>query len=131
MNKTKLKKILAAVAFVLIICVVFSGCSMLGMGTDTQAAEGEGGLMGMLTQLVLPIVLMVGVFYFFMIRPEKKRKKEAEDLRNSISAGDPVVTIGGITGKVVSVSGDSIVFETGDDRVRVEVKKWAISKKEK
>ena len=129
MNKTKLKKVLAAVAFVLVVCVLFSGCSMLG-GTDAAAGEA-GGMQNMLTQLVLPIVLMVAVFYFFMIKPEKKRKKEAEELRNSISAGDPVVTIGGMTGKVVSVSSDSIVFETGDDRVRIEVKKWAISKKEK
>lgn len=88
-------------------------------GTETAA----GG--GMMT-LLLPLVLMFVLMYFIMIRPENKRKKKAEDMRNNLSLGDEITTIGGITGKVVQVTEDTITFETGEDRVRIQVKKWAI-----
>jgi preprotein translocase subunit YajC len=67
------------------------------------------------------------VFYFILIRPENKRKKEAEQLRSSIKTGDMVTTIGGIVGKVVSVKDDKFVLETSADQVRIEFCKWAIS----
>jgi len=70
---------------------------------------------------------MVGVFYFMAIRPEKKRKKEAENLRNSMKVGDKITTIGGITGTVVSVKDEKFVIETGADQVRIEFAKWALS----
>ena len=73
------------------------------------------------------IVVLIAVFYFFMIRPENKKKKKAEEMRNSLSVGDKITTIGGMVGKVVDISGDLITFETGEDRVRVQVTKWAIS----
>ncbi|MDR0838598.1 MAG: preprotein translocase subunit YajC [Oscillospiraceae bacterium] len=76
---------------------------------------------------IIMIVAMVAIFYFFMIRPEGKKKKKLAEMRSSLSVGDTVTTIGGIYGKVVSVSDEKLVFETGDDRVRVEVAKWAIS----
>ena len=72
---------------------------------------------------------MFGMLYFFMIRPENKRKKEAEALRNSLSVGDEVTTIGGITGTICAVKETTIVIETGADRVRLELVKWAISTK--
>ena len=79
----------------------------------------------------LPMLLiMVGVFYFMIIRPENKRKKENEQLRGSIKNGDKVVTIGGITGKVVDVKEDRFVLETGADQVRIEFMKWALSTNE-
>ena len=67
------------------------------------------------------------VFYFFLIRPENKRKKKLTEMRNNITIGDEIVTIGGIMGKVVQVTEDTITFETGEDRVRMQVTKWAIS----
>ena len=73
--------------------------------------------------------LMFVVLYFFMIRPENKRKKEADDLRNSLAVGDEVTTIGGITGTICAVKENTIVLETGADRVRIEMTKWAISNK--
>jgi preprotein translocase subunit YajC len=76
---------------------------------------------------IIMIVALVVVFYFFMIRPENKKKKKLADMRNSLSVGDDVTTIGGIMGKVVSVSGDTVTFETSEDRVRIQVTKWAIS----
>lgn len=75
------------------------------------------------------LVLMFGLLYFFMIRPENKRKKEAENLRNSLTVGDEITSIGGITGTVCAVKDSTIVIETGADRVRIELTKWAVSSK--
>ena len=77
--------------------------------------------------MILMIVVMVGIFYFFMIRPENKKKKRLAEMRNALATGDTITTIGGIFGKVVSVSDEKITFETGEDRVRIQVAKWAIS----
>ncbi|MBQ3491845.1 MAG: preprotein translocase subunit YajC [Oscillospiraceae bacterium] len=77
---------------------------------------------------MLPMLLiMVGVFYFMLIRPENKRKKEAEQLRSNIKNGDKITTIGGVMGTVVDVKGDSFVVETSADQVRIEFAKWALS----
>lgn len=76
---------------------------------------------------ILMLVVMVAVFYFLLIRPENKRKKEAENMRSSVKTGDQITTIGGIVGTVVSVKEDKIVIETSADQVRVEFVKWAIS----
>ena len=75
------------------------------------------------------LVLMFALFYFFMIRPENKRKKEAENLRNSLTVGDEITSIGGITGTICAVKESTIVIETGADRVRIELTKWAVSSK--
>jgi len=83
----------------------------------------QGGLSGTLVMLVV----MFAIFYFMLIRPENKRKKEAEQTRNSIKTGDKVTTIGGVVGTVVSVKDDKFVLETSADQVRVEFQKWAIS----
>ena len=79
--------------------------------------------------MILMLVLMFAMLYFFMIRPENKRKKEAEELRNSLTVGDDVTSIGGITGTVCAVKENTVVIETGADRVRIELTKWAISSK--
>ncbi len=86
-------------------------------------ADAAGGSASML----IMIVLMFAVFYFFMIRPENKKKKQVEQMRSSLSVGDEITTIGAITGKVVQVTEDTVTFETGEDRVRIQVKKWGIS----
>ena len=78
---------------------------------------------------IILIVLMFAMLYFFMIRPENKRKKEAENLRNSLVVGDEITSIGGITGTVCAVKENTIVIETGADRVRIELTKWAVSSK--
>ena len=79
---------------------------------------------------ILMIVAMLAIFYFMLIRPENKRKKEAEQTRNSVKNGDEITTIGGIVGKVVNVKEEKIVIETGADQVRIELMKWAISSNE-
>lgn len=73
------------------------------------------------------LIIIFVVFYFFMIRPENKRKKQLNEMRDNTAVGDEIVTIGGIMGKVVQVTGDTVTFETGEDRVRMQVTKWAIS----
>ena len=79
---------------------------------------------------VIMLVLMVAVFYFMLIRPENKRKKEAEQMRSSVKKGDKVTTIGGIVGTVVDVKENNIVIETSADQVRIEIAKWALSTNE-
>ena len=76
---------------------------------------------------IIMIVALFAIMYFMMIRPENKRKKKAQEMRDGLKKGDTITTIGGIIGKVVSVNNDTFVIETGEDRVRVEFAKWARS----
>mgnify|MGYP001122319805 CR=1 FL=1 len=80
-----------------------------------------------MTSTIIMIVVMIAIFYFLLIRPENKRKKQAEEMRNSLKKGDTITSIGGIVGKIVMVKPDTIVIETSADRVRVEFAKFAIS----
>ena len=77
--------------------------------------------------LLLTMVPMFLIMYFLLIRPENKRKKEAEQMRSAVKKGDKVVTIGGIIGTVVDVKDNKFVLETGADQVRIEFEKWALS----
>ncbi len=92
--------------------------------TDATAAAG-----GMGSTLIM-LVLMLAVFYFMLIRPENKRKKEAEEMRSAVKVGDKITTIGGICGTVVSIKDDKLVIETSADQVRIELAKWAMSTNE-
>jgi len=89
-------------------------------------AEMPGGMGGS----IIMLVAMLAIFYFMLIRPENKRKKEAEQMRSAVKTGDKVVTIGGITGTVVDVKDNKFVLETGADQVRIEFEKWALSSNE-
>ena len=80
---------------------------------------------GGMSSIVL-IVLMVAIFYFMLIRPESKRKKQAEEMRSSLKKGDWLTTIGGVYGRVVSITDRTVVIETSEDRVRIEFLKSAI-----
>ena len=93
-----------------------------------SGADAAAGMGGMTT--IIMIVVMIGVMYFLMIRPENKRKKEAEQMRSDMKVGDEIITIGGICGKVVHVKDDKFVIETGADQVRIEFVKWALSSNE-
>ena len=76
-------------------------------------------------------VLMIVVLYIIMIRPQRKKEKETQAMRNSIEIGDGITTIGGIVGHVVSIKEDTFVLETGNDRVKMRFKRWAIQEVEK
>ena len=95
------------------------------MNLFLEATETASG--GSMLTMVIPLILMFGLMYLLIIRPENKKKKKAEEMRSNLSLGDEITTIGGITGKIVQVTEDTITFETGEDRVRIQVKKWAIS----
>ena len=76
---------------------------------------------------MIMIVALMAVMYFFMIRPENKRKKQAQNMRDSLKKGDMITTIGGIVGKIVMITDRTVVIETSEDRVRMELTKWAVS----
>ena len=90
---------------------------------------GTGTGADMMTTIIM-MVAMIAIFYFMLIRPENKRKKEADEMRASLKIGDDITTIGGIVGKIVDIKTDNIVIETGADRVRIEFVKWAVSTNE-
>jgi preprotein translocase subunit YajC len=96
--------------------------AMLG-ATGAEGAEGaQGGSMPM----ILMMVALFAAMYFFTIRPQKKQQKMEQEIRENTQIGDEITTIGGICGKVVSVKDDTIVIETGSDRVKIKFKKYAI-----
>lgn len=97
----------------------------LETATDSNNLGNVGGF-----STILMLVIMVAIFYFMLIRPENKRKKEAEELRSSLKVGDKITTIGGIQGKVVDVKDEKFVMETSADQVRIEFAKWALSTNE-
>ena len=118
--KSRILRVLALALSAFVLVFLLAGC---------VAADGsaEGATTGSSWSMIIMIVIMIAIFYFFLIRPENKKKKQAEEMRSSLSVGDQVTTIGGIIGRIVMVKSDSIVFETSEDRVRMEVTKWAIS----
>lgn len=87
-------------------------------------AEGSASLMN-----ILLMVLFFFVIYFLMLRPNSKRKKQEDEMRNNIQIGDEITTIGGIIGRVVAIKdeNESFIIETGVDRSKIKIKKWAIS----
>lgn len=125
MKLNRLIRALALVLTALLMVFVFTGC------VPADGASADGAAAGGGYSMIIMIVIMIVIFYFFLIRPENKKKKAAEEMRSSLSVGDQITTIGGIVGRIVAVKSETIVFETSEDRVRMEVTKWAISTKGK
>ena len=119
--KKRIQKLCLLLSAVALCCFALTGCVATSAGT-----EGATGGVGAYSSIIM-IVVMIAVFYFFLIRPEQKKKKKADEMRSSLAVGDKITTIGGMVGKIVNISGDLITFETGEDRVRIQVTKWAIS----
>lgn len=96
---------------------------------SSAATADTAGAMGGLSILtmVIPLVAMVLIFWFLIIRPEKKRTREMQEMLNNLQVADEVVTTGGIIGLVVSVSKDWVLIETGSDRTKIRVVKSAIA----
>ena len=92
------------------------------------AAEGGQQVSGLTATLIQfgPIVLVLGLMYLLMIRPQQKKQKEEQKMRNNLRVGDELTTIGGIKGRVVSIKDDTIMLETGNDRTKIQFEKWAI-----
>lgn len=90
-----------------------------------ETASGSGSMWSSIIMTALIIV----VFWFFIIRPQRKKDKETAKMRSELQVGDEIVTIGGIIGIIVSMKEDSLVIETGSDRSKVRLARWAISGK--
>ena len=93
------------------------------------AAEEQAG--GGIWGTVVLMVVMVAVFYFLLIRPQRKREKQTAEMRNKIEIGDGITTVGGIIGRVVSVKDETILIETGTDRTKIRIQRWAVQEVEK
>ena len=90
-----------------------------------ETASGSGSMWSSIIMMALIIV----VVWFFIIRPQRKKDKETAKMRSELQVGDEIVTIGGIIGIIVSMKEDSLVIETGSDRSKVRLARWAISGK--
>ena len=90
-----------------------------------ETASGSGSMWSSIIMMALIIV----VFWFFIIRPQRKKDKETAKMRSELQVGDEIVTIGGIIVIIVSMKEDSLVIETGSDRSKVRLARWAISGK--
>lgn len=86
--------------------------------TSTNALGGFG--------MLIPLILMFGIMYFAMIRPQRKKQKAEEKMRNSIQIGDEILTIGGFYGRVVSIKEDSLVIESAGDHSKQKIARWAV-----
>ena len=100
-----------------------------GTKTKSHTYENGGEEMSQYSGIIAMVVVLV-LMYLLMIRPQRKRDKETNDMRASLTVGDEIVTIGGICGKIVKTKDDSIVIQTGADKLRIEMKRWAVSKVE-
>ncbi|MBE6559765.1 MAG: preprotein translocase subunit YajC [Ruminococcaceae bacterium] len=75
---------------------------------------------------IIMLVAMLAIFYFFMYRPQKKQEKETNDMRNALTVGDEITTIGGIIGKIISIKDETVVIETSGERTKIRILKSAI-----
>jgi len=96
------------------------------LDTATDGAGNAGMNTGSIFTLLIPILLLVVVFYFFIYRPQKKQERETAEMRNSIEIGDVIATAGGIVGMVVKIKDDMLLIETGGDRTKIQLQKWAV-----
>ncbi len=103
---------------------------MLTALLETTSSTDQMSSWLMILAQLLSILLVVVVMYFILIRPQRKREKETQKMRNSIQVGDEVTTSGGIVGRVVSLREDTVVIETGSDRSKIRIKRWAIQSNE-
>ena len=100
---------------------------MLRLLTDT--ATTQDSTMALITSFV-PLILIFVVFYFILIRPQRKKDKETQKMRSNVQVGDEIVTIGGVIGIVVSLKEDTVVIETAGERNKIRIKRWAIQSNE-
>ena len=102
---------------------------LLTAGVSDTSSVGDaaagGGIVSLLVSIA-PMLLLFVAFYFLLIRPQRKKEKEVQKMRSNIEVGDEIVTIGGIMGIVTSIKEDVLVIETGSDRSKVRIAKWAV-----
>ena len=91
-----------------------------------MSSSANGGTASPTSGIIMMVVLIV-IMYFMMIRPQKKRQKEEQEMRSSLEIGDEIITIGGIVGKVVTIREQDLVIETGADRTKMKIQRWAVN----
>jgi len=77
---------------------------------------------------LMPLVLLIVIMYFLLIRPQKKREKAVTAMRNSVKVGDEVITIGGLCGKIVKTKDETLTIQVGADKTKFDIMRWAVSK---
>ena len=80
-----------------------------------------------MTSSLIVMLVFIAAMYFLLIRPQKKKDKQIQAMRNNLQVGDEIITIGGIRGKIVKTKDDSIVIQVGADKVKFEMMRWAVS----
>lgn len=90
------------------------------------AAKTSGNAMSSTLFTVVYLIVIVGVMYFLLIRPQRKKTKEEKKMRENLQVGDDIVTIGGIYGKVISLKEDTIVIESKSDHSKITIARWAL-----
>ena len=115
----------ALLALVMLLSLVLTGCVAADGTASTEGATSSGSMI----YTIVMFAVLIGVFYFLLIRPENKKKKALNEMRTSLEVGDDITTIGGVVGTIVSIKDDLITIETSADRVRMEFARWAISTK--
>lgn len=98
---------------------------LFGMAGQSTQQSGSSST----SSPVFMIIMMVALFalmYFMMIRPQKQRQKEEQQMRDNVQIGDEITTIGGIMGRVITVKDDSLIIETGADRNKMKIARWAV-----
>lgn len=121
-SMSKIRRI-ALIAMGVMVAMGLTSCA----SANAASASGEANGMSAYMMIVIYILLFAAI-YFIMIRPQSKKRKQEEEMRESLEIGDELVTIGGIKGRVVSIKDDeSFILETGPDRTKILFQKWAIS----
>ena len=92
------------------------------MSNSASGSSAQGG-----STMIIMMVVLVGLMYFMTIRPQKKRQKEEQEMRNALEIGDEIITIGGIVGKVVTIREEDLIIETGADRTKMRIMRWAVN----
>lgn len=85
-----------------------------------------GSLQSPFIRSIIPMVVMLAFFYFVLVRPQKKREKTVDDMRNNLKVGDEILTIGGLMGKIIMVKEDYVVIESSGLNTRINVMKWGV-----
>lgn len=105
------------------------GSFLLPLAAASSAADSQSTVSSLLITF-LPLIAIFVIFYLLLIRPQRKKEKETQKMRSNVQVGDEVTTIGGIMGRVVTIKDDTLVIETGADRSKIRIKKWAVQTNE-
>mgnify|MGYP002517603878 CR=1 FL=1 len=108
--------------------ILMNFINLISSAGSAATDASMGAQVSSVLMMIIPLALMVVIFYFLILRPEKKRNKEMQAMLNNIQVADEVVTNGGIIGRVLSVKEDTVLIETGSDRTKIRILRSAIAR---